>query len=767
MQAGVSPEVRLLCVLVFMLVSVLNGCGTTSQTNNNGANLNIAGITPSSAHVGSVVVIAGTNFGNTQGTSVVSFNGTVASTSGWSMTSISAKVPSGATTGNVVVSADGHSSNGFNFVVLPDALITSLNPSSGAVGTQVTITGANFGATQGTSTVTFNGVAATATSWSATSITVTVPSGAATGSVVVNVGGDPSNGVMYTVTTAAPTIAGLNPASGLPGTPVVITGTNFGATQGTSTVKFNGVAATATSWSATSITVTVPSGATTGSVVVNVGGQNSNGASFTVSGAVLSSIAVTPANVSIAPGSTQQFTATGKYSDGSTQNLTNKVTWSSSALAVATISNYGLASSVGTGSTTIQAGLNSITGSTTLTVPSPLGPTTESTTDTRNNNSIIFTPITIPSGSVGYTLGSFYLWVGAPTSATTNVAIYTDNGGVPYQLVCNSTYTGTLGSGFVLMPTPTNCGSFTNSKQYWLANVTSSITQEQGVVAGACPNGGYSRYYSNGGTTFPTTVGTTTQFSSNDCYSQNVIMYPTSPNSIIYWSAGSNGTIPTTSNLSAGTFGILGQSSSNWFLDGNNFTYTNSGEPAYTFQNPFSIVGTTYTGTGTYTLQYATNSSAPGGSVIVKIPPQPSYSIGYAVEWSIPDTDAFNNRYSLSSVGTVGGTDYIDAQLVTQGNSMCMAFEVNGGGDTGCITVHANTVYFLTMQYNNGGMHQMTLFDSSGNSLGTLTHADQGGNYPAAQVRIGVTGAELESSGYDIWFGPVIINSNATFPVGP
>ena len=66
-----------------------------------------------------------------------------------------------------------------------------------------------------------------------------------------------------------------------------------------------------------------------------------------------------------------------------------------------------------------------------------------------------------------------------------------------------------------------------------------------------------------------------------------------------------------------------------------------------------------------------------------------------------------------------------------------------------------------------GGMHQMTLFDSSGNSLGTLTHADQGGNYPATLVSIGITGAELESSGYDIWFGPVIINSNATFPVGP
>ena len=50
--------------------------------------------------------------------------------------------------------------------------ITSLSPTTGAAGTSVTITGTNFGATQGSSTVTFNGTAATPTSWSATSITV-------------------------------------------------------------------------------------------------------------------------------------------------------------------------------------------------------------------------------------------------------------------------------------------------------------------------------------------------------------------------------------------------------------------------------------------------------------------------------------------------------------------------------------------------------------------------------------------------------------------
>ena len=81
----------------------------------------------------------------------------------------------------------------------PTPGITSLSPSSGTVGTPVTIAGTNFGSTQGTSTVAFNGTAAAPTSWSASSIVVPVPAGAATGPVVVMVGGVASNGVSFTV----------------------------------------------------------------------------------------------------------------------------------------------------------------------------------------------------------------------------------------------------------------------------------------------------------------------------------------------------------------------------------------------------------------------------------------------------------------------------------------------------------------------------------------------------------------------------------------
>src|SRR5215472_10688618 len=58
--------------------------------------------------------------------------------------------------------------------------ISGLSVAPGPVGTPVTITGTHFGVAQGSGTVTFNGNAATPTSWSDTNITVPVPSGATT-----------------------------------------------------------------------------------------------------------------------------------------------------------------------------------------------------------------------------------------------------------------------------------------------------------------------------------------------------------------------------------------------------------------------------------------------------------------------------------------------------------------------------------------------------------------------------------------------------------
>jgi regulation of enolase protein 1 (concanavalin A-like superfamily) len=82
----------------------------------------------------------------------------------------------------------------------------------------------------------------------------------------------------------------------------------------------------------------------------------------------LTSIAVTPTTATIAVGATQAYTATGTYSDGSTQNLTGQVTWTSSNPAVAAISSAGLATAQSTGTTTFSAALSGVTGTATLTV---------------------------------------------------------------------------------------------------------------------------------------------------------------------------------------------------------------------------------------------------------------------------------------------------------------------------------------------------------------------------------------------------------------
>jgi len=91
-------------------------------------------------------------------------------------------------------------------------------------------------------------------------------------------------------------------------------------------------------------------------------------ATITKTTSSLNSISITPSNPSIAVNATEQFTATGNYSDGSTANLSSSATWASSNQADATVNGTGVATGAGAGSATITASVSGVTGSTTLTV---------------------------------------------------------------------------------------------------------------------------------------------------------------------------------------------------------------------------------------------------------------------------------------------------------------------------------------------------------------------------------------------------------------
>ena len=138
----------------------------------------------------------------------------------------------------------------------------------------------------------------------------------------------------------------------------------------TSTAAWNSSDATIVSMSGTgmanglaagTVNITAKSGNFTGTATLGV----------TAAAVNLKSITVAPAAFSMPVNTTQQFTATGTYTDGSSSDLTNVVTWHSQSNTVATINASGVVSSAAAGTTQISASLAGVTVSTTLTVTAP------------------------------------------------------------------------------------------------------------------------------------------------------------------------------------------------------------------------------------------------------------------------------------------------------------------------------------------------------------------------------------------------------------
>jgi trimeric autotransporter adhesin len=126
---------------------------------------------------------------------------------------------------------------------------------------------------------------------------------------------------------------------------------------------------TSSSTSVATVAAGVVTGVTVGEAEITAAvGTVSGTATVTVTAAELESIEVEPATQSLAAGLTQQYVATGIYSDNSNADITGDVTWTSSDTDVATIDTAGLASTVAEGSTTITAALGGIDGTATLTV---------------------------------------------------------------------------------------------------------------------------------------------------------------------------------------------------------------------------------------------------------------------------------------------------------------------------------------------------------------------------------------------------------------
>jgi YD repeat-containing protein len=150
------------------------------------------------------------------------------------------------------------------------ASVLQFTPTSGPVGTTVTLYGTGFSTTISSDSVSFGGTSATITSATANQMVTTVPTGASTGTISITTpAGTFTTATNFTVTTStgAPTITSFTPTVASPGTSISISGTNFSSTAANDQLKFNITRQFASSATSTGISTTVPV-ATSGHVQV-------------------------------------------------------------------------------------------------------------------------------------------------------------------------------------------------------------------------------------------------------------------------------------------------------------------------------------------------------------------------------------------------------------------------------------------------------------------------------------------------------------------
>lgn len=396
----------------------------------------------------------------------------------------------------------------------------------------------------------------------------------------------------------------------------------------------------------------------------------------------------------------------------------------------------------------------------------------QNSNDSGNSNQANYTPFRTPTGSSGYTVSQIQTYISTPQSATNLVNIYTDSSGVPTTKICTDySFTGTLSSGFN-NTTPTGCTTLTADTWYWMAQLVNNNTQGQGRFnTTTCPSLDIkSKFKAIGSTTLGSSVGGGTA-DTGGCYSQYIVLTcvidcGTDYASLIDWHGSTNGTVVTPALAAASTVGCRGTIAGNWSgstspLTG--LTFSTTGHQALV--NSKTFCGTSTTGSGTLGIAWATGSTPLQLRYDLSCGTNPCQngpvSIGYWFEADWDSTGDATNAYSFMRIGASG--DQAEAQLFNG----VLRFEVQGGTTSNCMAVSANTFYFITMQYNAGGTHHLSMYNSSGTQLCTVDLAATGTNIPLI-FELGITGTESEAAAHHIYWGAVAVDSmTGHYPILP
>jgi hypothetical protein len=237
--------------------------------------LAITGFSPVAGPVGTTVAVQGSGF---TGINAASVGGYPASFTFLDDSDITLMVPPGAVTGPIRIKTPRGIASSSLFFDVSTLSIYSFSPTEGPVGTVVSLTGGGF---TGMTAASVDDYPATFNFIDDSNIKVTVPNDAGTGPIhVLTSRGLASTAANFTVL-LPPTIGSFTPTVGIVGTDITIQGTNLSTAQ---TVQFSGGAsAVPKNVTATSVTVSIPAGATSGAFSIQtLGGSAASPGPLTV-----------------------------------------------------------------------------------------------------------------------------------------------------------------------------------------------------------------------------------------------------------------------------------------------------------------------------------------------------------------------------------------------------------------------------------------------------------------------------------------------------
>jgi hypothetical protein len=481
--------------------------------------------------------------------------------------------------------------------------------------------------------------------------------------------------------TAAPT---FSPASGTYSSAQTVT---ISTTTPSATIYYTTNGSTPTTSSTVYAgPITVAATETLNAIAVTAGNSASpvGSAAYTITAPTLQSITVTPGSTSVAVGNSQQFKATGTFSDSSTSDLTTAVKWSSTNTATAAVNSAGLATAMAQGSANIVVTSGSIQAQAAVTILPAATVTFSPAAGSYTSAQSVTISTATPSATIYYTRNgstpttSSAVYAGSITVSSTETvqaiavasgststagsATYTIN--LPAATVTFSPAGGTYTSAqsvTISTTTPsatirytTNGSTPTANSAVYSGPITVSSTETLQAIAVAS---GYSTSAVDlASYTISLPAAATPTFSpAGGSYSsaQSVTISTPTPSATIYYTT--NGSTPTTSSaVYTGSIAVSSTETVQAIAVASGNSTSAAGSATYTISLPAAATPTVSPAGGTYTSAQTVNLSASHWSTIY-----------YTTNGSLPTTSSAVYTGSI----TVSSTETINAIAVASGYS--------------------------------------------------------------------------------------------------